>query len=358
VVLGGAGTIGRHVVRDLFESHSENLIAIADYNKDAAEKLAQSYNDSRITAHFIDARNQKDLITLLNGKTVAINCLQYTFNILVMKAALKARTHYLDLGGLFSWTKKQLKLNTAFEQAGLTAVIGMGCAPGITNVLAAYAVKQLKQVYSLKIRVGYKDFRQSDGELYFPYSVHTIIEELTLKPWIFCDGKFKQVRPRTGWELMDFSPPIGPIWTLRTRHSEIATLPLSFKNNGLRYCDFKVSFDKKFVAKVMDRLKSGWTIKDFQQLQLTNKPQLPNDYEISRVIADDLTIDCHAKAKPGWGASAGDIDTACPPSIVAQMIMDGSIKKSGVFPPETIVPIAQFFRELEKRGMTIKTIRP
>ena len=33
VVLGGVGTIGRVVVRDLVESHPRNRILIADYNE-------------------------------------------------------------------------------------------------------------------------------------------------------------------------------------------------------------------------------------------------------------------------------------------------------------------------------------
>ena len=65
-------------------------------------------------------------------------------------------------------------------------------------------------------------------------------------------------------------------------------------------------------------------------------------------------MDCHAQAKPEWQASAGDIDTACPISIIAQMIANGVIHRLGVSPPELAVPAEPFFSELEKRGMKIK----
>lgn len=351
VVLGGVGTIGRVVVRDLFESHPDNHILIADYNESAAKTLADSFKDSRVKTTFADARNSKGLVGLLKDQSVVINCLQHNFNLRVMNAALLAGVQYVDLGGLFYWTRKQLKLDQKFRKAGLTAVIGSGCAPGITNILAAYGVSRLDRVRSIKIRVGGIDFNQHDDAFWFPYSAQTIVEELTLKPWLFSHGKFHQIAPQTGWELTELPEPVGKVWTLWTRHSEIATLPLSFRNKGLRYCDFKVGFDPKFVKEVMKRLRAGSTIQEFSKLPTPT--QSPNDYEISRVTVNDQIIDCHAKSKPEWQASAGDIDTACPISIVAQMIADDVINRRGVSPPEIAVPIQPFFSELEKRGMKI-----
>lgn len=352
VVLGGAGTIGRVVVRDLFESHPDNHILIADYNEPAARSLAESFQDQRVETKFADARNLKELVGLLKGQSVVVNCLQHDFNLTVMEAALSAGIHYLDLGGLFYWTQKQLRLDDKFIRAGLIAVIGSGCAPGITNILAAYGANQLDEVRSIKIRVGSVDFNRHSDTFWFPYSAQTIVEELTLKPWLFRDGRFRQIAPRTGWEFTEFPEPVGKVWTLWTRHSEIATLPLSFQDKGLQYCDFKVGFDREFVTEVMKRLRSGSTIQEFSKLPTPTHQ--PNDYEISRVVVDNIIIDCHAKAKPEWQASAGDIDTACPISIAAQMIADGMINRIGVSPPEIAVPVQPFFTELKKRGMKIK----
>lgn len=363
VVLGGAGTIGRVVARDLFESHGDNQILIADYNEPAARALTKSFKDlsRRVRGKFCDARETRNLIGLLKGKDVVVNCLQHDFNLAVMAAALAAGVHYVDLGGLFYWTRKQLRLNKKFRDRGLTAVIGSGCAPGITNLLVAYAAKFKDKIRSLKIRVGSIDFNPPSSELRFSYSAQTIIQELTLRPWIFRQGKFQQIAPRIGWELTDFPEPVGKAWTLWTRHSEVATLPLSFRDKGLQYCDFKVGFDRDFVAEVMKRFDSGWTIQDFNKLlkpATAGKPaENPNDYEISRVIVDDTIVDCHANARPDWQASAGDIDTACPISIVAQMIADGNIDRPGVAPPEIAVPTQLFFPELKKRGLKIITTK-
>ena len=339
VVLGGVGAIGRVVVRDLLESHSQNRILIADFNEKAAREYARSLRGSRVRAAFADASRPVELARLFRGHSVVINCTQHDFNLRVMQAALRAHIHYVDLGGLFHWTRKQLKLHRQFKLAGLTAVLGMGCAPGITNVMTRAAAEKLGCIRSVKIRVGSIDFNPSPG---FPYSVQTIMEELMLTAWIVKAGQFREVKPRTSWELVKFPKPVGAQWVVRTRHSEVATLPVSFK---LRQCDFKVSFDRQFV-------------RDAIAGKIPSRPALrsrPDDYEIARVIVDGkLVLDCHAKANMRWRASAGDIDTGCPPSIVAQMVATGLIAQRGVLPPEVAVPVEPFFKELKRRGMRIE----
>jgi lysine 6-dehydrogenase len=355
VVLGGVGAIGRVVVRDLFESHLRNRILIADFNEVGARAYARSFGGRRVTAAFADAGETRQLAKLFRGHTVVINCTQHNFNLKVMHAALSAKIHYIDLGGLFYWTRRQLKLDSQFKRAGLTAILGAGCAPGITNVMTRAAADRFDHITSVRIRVGAKDLNARPADFFFPYSAQTVVEELTLRPWVFARGEFQQVKSRTGWERVDFSRPVGAQWVVLTRHSEVATIPLTFRTKGLRECDFKVGFDRKFVREVVKRLKDGCTVRDFAKLPSPRGK--PDDYEVSRVIVRGerkmVTMDCHASANRRWHASAGDIDTGCPPSIIAQMIATGLIVRRGVLPPEVAVPIEPFFRELRQRGMKI-----
>jgi saccharopine dehydrogenase-like NADP-dependent oxidoreductase len=359
VVLGGAGTIGRIVARDLIESHPKNSILIADFNEDAARKTAGAFRSRRVRAAFADATQVNELVRVLRGHSVVVNCTQHDFNLNVMQAALAAKVHYIDLGGLFTWTRRQLKLHQDFLRVGLTAIIGMGCSPGITNIMAHYVASRFQSIQSIRIRVGSRDSSAAANNFCFPYSAQTVVEELSLRPWIFKNGRFLQTAARTGWEEIDFKKPLGKLWLVRTRHSEVATLPLSFREKGVRECDFKVSFDRHFVREVMKRLRNGWTVKRLSEWQ--SERMNPDDYEVARVVITgwehsarvrtSVTMDCHARAKPEWQATAGDVDTACPPSIVAQMLAAGRINQLGVLPPEIGVPVDPFLRELKKRGM-------
>ncbi len=359
VVLGGVGAIGRVAVRDLFESHRRNYILVADFDEERAQAYARSFRSRRVEAAFADARRTQDLAGLLCGHAVVVNCTQHHFNLHVMRAALAARIHYVDLGGLFHWTRRQLKLHWLFKDAGLTAVLGMGCAPGITNIMAQHAAGGFCKLQSIKIRIGSLDRNARPGAFSFPYSAQTVVEELALPPWIFSNGRFRRVQARTGWELVSFPTPVGKVWTVRTRHSEIATLPQSFRAKGLRYCDFRVSFNRWFVKELIRRLRSGWSVKQFAVLPAPRAK--PNDHEVARVIVTGwldssspscvITMDCSVGAKPDWHASAGDIDTGRPLAAVAQMIASGIISQRGVLPPEIAVPAEAFFKEMKRRGL-------
>ncbi len=356
VVLGGAGAIGRIIVRDLFGSQPKNQILIADFHEDSARQLAAGFRSRRVAFERADARDPSQLARIFRGHSVVINCTRHQFNLNVMKAALASHVHYLDLGGLFVWTRRQLRLNSQFARAGLTAILGMGCSPGLTNVMAAAAVTKLGKADSIRIRVGGIDFNTQQSSLAFPYSAQTIVEELTLKPWKWSGGKFVKAAPRSGWERMDFGPPVGPVWLVTTRHSEIATLPLRYKTLGLRYADFKVGFERSFVREIIKRLRAGWTVRDFEALPSARNT--PKDYEITRVIVRGgrrrIIADCHAESNAEWNASAGDIDTACPASIVAQMIVSGVVSRPGVSAPEDVVPPETLFDECRSRGMQFR----
>jgi len=51
-------------------------------------------------------------------------------------------------------------------------------------------------------------------DFFFPYSAQTIVEELTLKPWVFSRGRFREVKLARVWERVGFSRPVGAQWVV------------------------------------------------------------------------------------------------------------------------------------------------
>jgi len=363
-VVLGAGAIGRVIVRDLLESHSRNRILIADLDLASARRVASGFRSKRVNAAFADASDPRHLRGVIGGHDVIINSTRHHLNLGVMEAALDARVHYVDLGGLFTWTRRQLRLHRRFQERGVLAVLGMGCAPGLTNLLAMAAAERLDRVEAVRIRVGSADFNTRSSSFSFPYSAETIVEELTLKPWKWSRGRFAQAPARSGWEMVQFGPPVGRLWVVATRHSEIATLPRALRDRGLLYADFKVSFDRAFVRELVRRLRMGWTIPELAKL--TAARSYADDYEIARVEVSGRSdgskrrcvAECHARSNSKWNASAGDIDTACPASIVAQMIAGGDIDRRGVFAPEDVADPGKVFDECRSRGMKFNFAGP
>lgn len=70
----------------------------------------------------------------------------------------------------------------------------------------------------------------------------------------------------------------------------------------------------------------------------------------------EYIVDCIAKTHSRWGFSCGDVSTGVPPSIVAQMQVEGMIRP-GVWGPEQVIDPEYFFKELAKREMQIEATK-
>src|SRR6266849_8165031 len=134
IVLGGAGAMGRIAVRTLAEYADIDQITIADYNEERAREVAASLQSSNIVVKQIDVNDEERLRALLRGADVVLNAVEYVFNLPVLKACIQEKVHYADLGGLFHMTRKLMNMSAEAEAAGITAILGIGGTPGITNM--------------------------------------------------------------------------------------------------------------------------------------------------------------------------------------------------------------------------------
>lgn len=371
LILGGYGIIGKAVASDLFHSSKDAKIIIAGRDITKAKQLAQSFKSPRVQAKQVNISNLEELVqTIKTSKAdVIVNCLQYYFNVPVMQACIKAKTHYLDLGGLFHETKKQLKLQKQFQKISKIAVLGCGSTPGITNVLAAYAVNQIKTIHSIEITFADYDETKYEQKFVLPYSFQTLIDELTKKPVIFKNGKLQFTQPFIGIKTYVFPKPFNKQSAFYTLHSELATFPNSFKKNGLKNCEFRVTFPEEFTKKLKTLVDLGFTNQEMIAVEKRSLPikeittglmnrLLPSnnikikDQEIVRVIINNnQTFDALTSSDSHF--SAGVRDTAIPCSIIAQMLANKEIQKVGVFPPESVINPESFFRELQKRNILV-----
>lgn len=385
VVLGGAGAMGRITVKDLVETApADTEIVIADYDAEAAARLARSHRSPRVRATAADATNVRSTARLLKGTFAVINAVQYQHNVSVMRAALAAGAHYVDLGGLFHVTRQQLKLHGEFRRSGLLALLGMGAAPGIVNLLARSVADELESVHEIHIQVGSIDRTpgRTPGPLGTSYSILTVLEESTLPAAIFTRGRFRFVEPMSGAIEVRFPEPVGLRRPACTIHSEVATLPLTYAKKGIQEVSFRIAFDEDLEEKLRFLRALGISAaepvalgrsqvvpRELLLLLLKRLPPPPpslappDEYEVLRAVvrgrrgaaegADtEEIVDCHVPGIPAWGMGI-DVDTGCPPSIAVQMLARGEITARGALPPERAVPPAPFFRELQARGMTV-----
>src|SRR5437016_6190235 len=200
IVLGGAGAMGRITVRTLTEFSDVDQITIADYNEERAHEVAAALASSKLEVKQIDVNDEERLRKLLHGADAVLNAVEYVFNLPVLRACIQEKVHYADLGGLFHMTRKLMDLSAEAEAAGITAMVGMGGTPGVTNLLARAAVDQLDSVDSIKVQLGCGDETPSMAPLVAPYSIRTILDEFTKEPQVFQDGTWYPQRPLSGEE--------------------------------------------------------------------------------------------------------------------------------------------------------------
>jgi saccharopine dehydrogenase (NAD+, L-lysine-forming) len=368
LVLGGCGAMGKAIVRDLCENPEVNEIVIGDVNLTKAMAYAKEVGSQKISVKKVDIKNQDQLVKACRGINVVANSSWYEFNVDVMKAALKTKSHYLDLGGLYHVTKKQMKLDKDFKKAGITAILGIGASPGITNVLAAYGASKLDSVEEVHIRTGAK------GGGGFAYSAKTILDEVTMNPVVFENGKFKEVEPLSGKERYRLPSPVDDVDGFYSIHSELATLPFTLK--GVKTVTFRVGFSPSLIQKVNVLLDLGLlgqnpilikgmklSPREFLYNYLATLIAPPSMDEFKSLQVEvigkkggritKLVFETVVKSSKKWNLRATAIWTGVPAAITTHWLGKGKIMAKGVLPPEVGIDPEAFISELAKRNIPI-----
>jgi lysine 6-dehydrogenase len=377
----GAGLMGRAVVYDLSGAREVKNIVVADFDRERAQSVAQKFGRGITRGAFADVRDTQHLARLLHRSDIVVNCTQYNFNLDVMRAALAARIHYMDLGGLYHMTRKQFALDGDFRRIGKLAIPGMGGAPGITNVMARALADPLDRVDSIKVYNAGADQQRYDSPVAYSFSIATILDELTMPPVHFVNGCYVEKDMLSEPEEGTFPDPIGKITLRHSIHSELGTLPESFRKKGVREVFFKINYDPKLVNLVRSLAEAGFTHPDpiavngtriapravllaLLQKKAPSKP--PLDVEALRVVvAGRNGKNREASAMEMWAdhttrppLSAVARDTGFPAAIAAVMHGRGEIPGAGVQAPENVVRPKLFFDELRKRGFTFRRWNP
>jgi saccharopine dehydrogenase (NAD+, L-lysine-forming) len=372
-VLGGAGKMGCIAVQALANDDRVDKVIIADINVEQAKTVADYLDSPKIEIQKVDINDKDGFIKALEGADACLNATVYYTNLPVMDACLKAGVHYTDMGGLFHTTRKQLEFHDRFAAAGISAVLGMGSAPGVPNIQTRYAADRLDTIESIKIFDGIKPPPPDDVR--FTYAVPTIVDELTVEPMVFENGEFVAKPPLSDFEDYWFAPPLGLLPMHLSLHSEVATLPVTFKGKGVKECFFKINYwgmAKKTVEKVRVLAEFGFDGKE--PVKVRGNSVVPRELMVSMLSgyvppitdflappktkppdwAKEIVTEIHGtkdgKAmtyRMGTLTCKGALPTGVAPAISAIWLAEGRVDP-GVYPPEACLDPELFFKELEE----------
>lgn len=374
VVLGGAGKMGCIAVQDLAGDRRVDEVIIADRDLNQAHTVAQTIGSPKVVIRQVDLAEHDALVALLRGADVCLNATVYYTNLQVMQACLEASVDYTDMGGLFHTTRRQLELSERFAAAGLSAILGMGSAPGVPNVQARYAAERLDTIEYIRIYDGIKPPPPDDVR--FTYAVPTIVDELTLAPMVYRHGEFVAYQPLSELEDYWFTPPLGLLPMHLSLHSEVATLPVTFGDKGVQECFFKINYwgmARETVEKI--RVLADFGFAGREPVEVQGQLVVPRDLLLTLLSAyvppiteflapprnhppdwvKEIVTEVRGTKtgrtvtyRLGTLTCKGALPTGVAPARAAIWLAEGRIPP-GVHPPEAVLDPEPFFKELEGR---------
>lgn len=371
LVIGSSGMQGRIVSKDLLESGYK--VFCADLYRDGSEDNLSQHSGTPFG--YVDLRDfdgTKKFIRKV-AAPVVINCAEGDWNHDVYRICLEERRHVLDLGSDIPVTKSQLAMSKDFKNNDLVALTGCGSTPGINNVMMKYASGFFHEIDTIEAGFAWDS---NVKKFVVPFSIESIIEELTEAAPIVEDSKWIEKKPSETEVIREFRE-IGTQKCYLVRHPETYTFFNDYKSFKPKNIRFYAGFPDHSLEVIHKIIELGLGEKDlltFEETEIRPVDALariltrlkrPDQYmekenlwvevsgkdESGQIVI--VRMECIVNNLPGWTDAGCNIDTGLPASIMAQMVLDGRVRARGSFAPDMAVPVLEFFEELKKRGLAV-----
>ena len=227
IMIMGSGAQGSTIAARLQEEPGVEEIVCADYDLRAAQELEKTLPKARAVA--VNATKIDEIVKAAEGCELIVNGLPPEFNICVMDAAIAVGASYQDMAagnaeqGFVAAVQAQLDRDAEFADAGLTALLTCGSAPGIANLIAREAVDKFDRVETI-------DFLVYEGVwtthfIPFWWSPETAFDDMVSRPVVYRNGEHILVPPFNDPAWVDF-PGVGRRRMYDHHHEEPVTMGL------------------------------------------------------------------------------------------------------------------------------------
>ncbi|GAA5108326.1 saccharopine dehydrogenase family protein [Haloechinothrix salitolerans] len=359
LVIGGAGEMGTHTCGVLAGADEIAEVIIADRDIDRARELAATLG-VKATPLQLDLTDSGSLKEALGKADIVLNTAGpfYLFGKHVLNAAIEAGTTYLDICDDWEPTLDMLQLDDAARAAGVTAVIGLGASPGISNLLAALAMSgcdTVERAYTCWRANGYPPVPEGttppEATAAVVHWVHNLAA--TIKVWR--GGKLADAEPLEERRLAYPGWGEESVWVCG--HPEPLTL-------GRVRPELKESLNvmssrpllMEALIKTAGRVRSGeLTVPEAANALVAEPntmgraagtaPNLPVLFGLAEGIKDGRPVRVGARPLAVPNASMGTM-TGIPLAVGALMAARGEVTAPGVHGPEGAIDPAAFFQLL------------
>ena len=239
VVVGGYGHVGRTICQILEVKYPGKVFA-AGRSLEKAEQFSRS-TGGKIQPIQLDIH--KPLPSkMLDRVKLIVMCLDQTDTDFV-RSCFRSGTHYVDVSANGSFLFQIEKYRQEAEKHGSSAILSVGLAPGITNLLALEAEKQLEQTEEIEmaIMLGLGD---AHGKAAIEWTVNSLGAKFEVKQ----DNRPVEVESFTDRKTYHFGNGKGNRYAYRFPFSDQQTLSRTLKASSIstRFC-----LDSVMVTKIL-----------------------------------------------------------------------------------------------------------
>ncbi len=381
IVLGGAGVVGSAAVQ-LLASQKEvfSEVVVADYNLAAAEELAKKFG-AHVTVIKFDANDISSIKAAIKGSDVVLNTVgpYYQYEKPILSSVIELGMNYVDVNDDTGATYDALEMDQKAKEAGITALIGMGSSPGVTNLLAAFAAKELLYECESIDMFHAHGFEPSEGPGVIGHRFYCMSNPIP----IFINGEAKLVAQKdsaTYEEEVEFINLKGKYRVYPYPHPEPITLPMFLKAKGLKRVTNKGTvLPEQYYD--LTRTIHSLGLDSTDPVEVEGQKVTPYNFAIAYLIkkrdefisqeSDQeprgcVKIVCKGKTRKGKeqsyifslvseGVGKGQglgMGTGFPAALGAVLIQQGKVKERGVVPPEACVNVYSFL-DLMKKALDI-----
>ena len=370
IALGGAGGMGRAAVMTLAESELVTEIVIADKNVEAAQRLAAKVG-GKASAGETDAADEERLAALFAEGDIVVNTCGpfFKYGVPAVRAAIRAGKDYCDINDDWRPTQQVLLMDAEAKSAGITAIVGIGASPGLSNLLAKHAAAQLDEVEEVKtcwVAGGAGGGGEAEtagageaargGEL---AALEHMMYSASGKIPAFREGRWTEIDSFERGEEVEF-PGTGTHLVYDIGHPEPVTLPRFIpgvkmvSNLGALYPpqqnDLVREQARRVTAGEIDARQAAIAFvqavaSDPQRWLAAPSGAAPGGLCATARGRKDGRPARYTCAPAGWPSGGMAGSTGIPLAIAALKMLRGEISERGVLPPEGCIDPMPFFGE-------------
>ncbi len=187
-----------------------------------------------------------DVQRACRGADIVVNTSLPGYNLRIMREAVRQKAHYIDLASEGSPDPRrpsrvhaQLAMDGEFRRVDRIAVLGMGAAPGLTNLFVRHGSRAMLRIDAIRIRVCGSGYAEVEDLPLAPlFSPETFLEEVLWPAPVWKGDRIQKLPPFSGEEEFLFPDPLGTRICYNVNNEECETMP-KFIDPGIRFIDFK-----------------------------------------------------------------------------------------------------------------------